>query len=295
MRTRVHPGPPRAQLTTVYLVCFHSAKPTSLRGSTGQYLTVETAIQEDKWPYDNGDDPSFYVARRGGPLTWGVCRQDLRNSIAKDSIVVFFSFTPAPERRILYRLCGVASVSDKVDHRAIHNDLRFEPFRHLYINGLIVPKNSGWFHDESDRRTSHRHRDWLWRIADKGGLTSEAFRTTHATIYEEDWFSDGAVPLGRNYVVFSCRPDETLIVPHPPTVAVATNGQLEVWTNPDLRALTLDTAARCRLRGRSLRTKNPFRPHRQIRFDLPADEASRWRDELFEVLRGLPDRPAGQP
>jgi hypothetical protein len=60
--------------TAIYLVCFHSEEPKSLDGSERQYRKVETAIFYDEWPYDNGDDPSFYVARQGGPLTWGVCR-----------------------------------------------------------------------------------------------------------------------------------------------------------------------------------------------------------------------------
>jgi hypothetical protein len=125
--------------TAIYLVCFHSVKPTSLHGAKGQYLAVETAILNGEWPYDNGDDPSFDVARRGGLLTWGVCRQDLRNSIITGSIVVFFSFTPLVTDEILYRLCGVATVTDKMNHCAIHRDHRFSQHRHLCLakNGQV--------------------------------------------------------------------------------------------------------------------------------------------------------------
>src|ERR1039458_4069461 len=119
------------KMTAIYLVCFHSEMPKSFDGAKGQFHKVETAIYKGEWPYDNGDDPSFYVARQGGRLTWGVCRQDLRNAIEKDSIVVFFSFTSLPNKEILYRLCAVATVDDKVDHRAIHDDRRLRRFRRL--------------------------------------------------------------------------------------------------------------------------------------------------------------------
>jgi hypothetical protein len=64
---------------------------------------LEKAIIDGEWPYDNGDDPSFYVARRGGLLTWGVCRQDVRNSIEPGSIVVFFAYT-SKDGAVYYRL-----------------------------------------------------------------------------------------------------------------------------------------------------------------------------------------------
>src|SRR2546427_3816607 len=106
--------------TNVYLVCYHSARPITVKGTSGQFRVVEEAIEQNDWPYDNGDDPSFYVARRGGPLTWGVCRQDLRNAISIGSIVVFFSFTPLEPGEILYRLSAVASVAQRFDHRVVH-------------------------------------------------------------------------------------------------------------------------------------------------------------------------------
>ena len=69
--------------TAVYC---HSQKPESFDGTKGQFRVVEEAIERDEWPYDNGDDPSFYVANQGGVLTWGVCRQDVRNSIPMGSV-----------------------------------------------------------------------------------------------------------------------------------------------------------------------------------------------------------------
>jgi hypothetical protein len=83
-------------MTDIYLVPYHSLRPESriLAACSGQFARVERAIMAAEWPYDNGDDPSFYVARRyGGPLTWGVCRPDVRSTIQTGSIVVFLKKT----------------------------------------------------------------------------------------------------------------------------------------------------------------------------------------------------------
>jgi hypothetical protein len=291
---REHPVRSRGKVTAVYLVCFHSVKPKTFRGSAGQYLAVETAIREGEWPYDNGDDPSFYVARRGGPLTWGVCRQDLRNAIAKDSIVVFFSFTPAEDDRILYRLCAVATVNDRLDHRAVHGEDRFSQFRERYINGLIRPDNGGWRYWEADRPGSHRHEDWLWRIADHRGMSKEDFDRTYATICKDRWFSDSAVvngelQFGSNYIVFCAQPNRTFISPDPPEVAIATKGKHEKWIDPRLQALTVGMATYWGERN-YLRIVNPSgrNVHRQIAFKMPAARANSWRDTLIATLKERP-------
>jgi hypothetical protein len=93
--------------TDIYVACFHSQPGQDLRGASGQFEIVEKAIQNGEWPYDNGDDPSFFQARRQNLLTWGVCRQNVRNAIRKDDIVVFISFTKI-DGRTIYRLCSAA-------------------------------------------------------------------------------------------------------------------------------------------------------------------------------------------
>lgn len=283
------------QKAAIYLVCFHSEKPETLRGAAGQYLTVERAVQDGEWPYDNGDDPSFYVVRHGGPLTWGVCRQDLRNAIPAGSIVAFFSFTSLPNKEVLYRLCAVTTVVDKVDHRVVDRDPCLSPFRHLYINALIRPEKDGWRYDETDRRPKLRHADWLWRIADHRGMRRQSFEAKYAQIYRDEWFSEhtvveGEIRLARNYVLFSTAPDETYISPAPPEVAIAVKGNHEDWSNLGLRSLTVDVAAKWLRSGRSyLRVKNKSgrNVHRQIHFDMPAEQAEKWRADLMAALRAF--------
>ena len=279
--------------TAVYLVCFHSQEPATLDGCDGQFLTVERAIQNHEWPYDNGDDPSFYVARKGGALTWGVCRQDLRNSIAKGSIVVFFSYTPLTNDEVLYRLCAVETVADKLDHRAVYVDRRFSRFRGIYINTLITRRIDGWRYDETDRHPRQRHGDWLWRIADHRGIRQEQFDAEHKTIYRTGRLLRGAVDNGKprlanNYIVFTTPPDRAHISPNPPEVAVAVKGYHEEWCNRRLQALTVGVAASFLKSGRDyLRVANSSgrNVHRQLRFDMPSEGANRWRDALIVALK----------
>lgn len=276
--------------TSIYLACFHSER-QDLNGCRAQFATVEQAIKEQEWPYDNGDDPSFYVARKGGRLTWGVCRQDLRNSLPENSIVVFFSFTPTSQDRFVYRLCAVATVEGKVDHRAVYRNAMLRGKR--YINALIRPAKGGWRYDESDRPRASRHRDWLWRMADQQGFTRKVFERRYKSIYRDEWFSNqdlssGKLKLGNNYIIFSSDAEQTFISVKPPIVATATKGNHEAWCNAVLKGLTVDKAAKALKSGRDyLRVVNGSgrNVHRQVRFEIASDDATTWRASLISALK----------
>jgi hypothetical protein len=284
--------------TDVYLVPYHSER-EDLNGCSGQYRVVEQAIAgPDPWPYDNGDDPSLFVSRvEDGRLTWGVCRQDLRNAICAPSpkrngaIVVFFPFTKKGED-IHYRISAVATVQEKLDHRAAFTDARL--IGRSYINTMIRPQNGIWNYSESDRPGRDRHaKDWLWRICDHAGFRTTEFRERYKKFYKSGVFSDldvseGRVRLARNYVLFSDQVDETFIVPDPPYVAKAKARVSEQWTNPCLHKLIMDKAAERGARG-YLRIANPTNRnvHRQIYFKLGTHEALRWRADLIATLRKL--------
>jgi hypothetical protein len=279
-------------MTAIYLVPYHSEPGLHLDGSAGQFELVEKAILAGEWPYDNGDDPSFYVARLGGPLTWGVCRQDLRNAIGRSSIVVFFSYT-SRGGIIRYRLTAVATVADTVNRRDVFDDPRFRKHRDFYLNILIKPTKDGWKYDESDRACDARHDDWLWRIA-VHDRHKKPFWTRNQKIYETGQFKDGDVPLAQNYIVFSTGADETFISPDPPEVAVAVKGRHEKWNDNELRHLTVEKAGTILKGGRNyLRIVNSSgrNVHRQIRFNLPSKEASTWRQSLISALKLRHDAP----
>lgn len=272
-------------MTDIYLVPYHSEPRKHLEGSSGHFRVVEEAIIADEWPYDNGDDPSFYVARKGGPLTWGVCRQQVRNSIEIGGIVVFFSYT-SHGSKIQYRLSAVATVADKLDRGDVYNDERLSRHRDLYLNVLVGPGTQGWDYEESDREEAARHSDWLWRIA-VHGKSKDAFRRQHRRAYKEAHFDDGEVELAKNYVLFSGASDETYIAPVPPRVAAARKGRHERWADKELRRLTVKLAGKETKSGRHhLRTENRSgrNVHPVIHFNLPLEEAIKWRQNLACAL-----------
>jgi hypothetical protein len=283
----------KPNVTAVYLLCFHSQKPASLDGANRQFLVVENAIKDGLWPYDNGDDPSFYVSIKGGPLTWGVCRQEVRNSIPTGSIAAFFSFTEMTDGDVLYRLCAVTTAVDKVDVCALHRDERFARLRGLYINSVIRPDKNRWRYDESDRPASQRHGDWLWRIAEHGGLTQPQFDKRYQRVYQQEWFEDspatnGNVMLAKNYVVFSTDEPQGYVSPNPPEVAIARKREHEKWSHTILQSLTVGAASRFHHGERDyLRVVNSSgrNVHRHIRFVVPTDQAVAWRSELIRALK----------
>ena len=84
---------------------------------------MEEAIASGEWPYDSGDDPSFHAARQRHPLTWGVCRQNVRNSrhMQPGAIVVFFAYTQCGST-VFYRLTAIATVKNVVNRCALFKD-----------------------------------------------------------------------------------------------------------------------------------------------------------------------------
>lgn len=298
--------------TDVYLFAYHSEKRDNFKNCSGQFEVVERAIKEEPWPYDNGDDPSFYVAKHDGRLTWGVCRQDSRNPLSapaavngarqEGAIAVFFSFSTLDDEQVRYRLCAVATVEEKLDHRAAFRDARLKD--HPYINTMIRPRDGKWHFDETNRPKEHVHGDWLWRMCDLRGLTQPVFKAKYAQFYKDQYFTDDDVAarrvrFARNYVLFSARADETFIAPKPPKIAVARKCKSENWTNEELRKLILGTAEAYGGRG-CLRVTNPTNcnVHRHIHFRMDTEKAIAWRAEVIRALGNsapVSEPPAGSP
>ena len=267
--------------TNIYIACFHSQPGQDLRNASGQFEAVEKAIQNDAWPYDNGDDPSFYQARRKNPLTWGVCRQNVRNAIQEGDIVAFISFTKIRDDQIIYRFCAVATVASKMDHRYVTDDPRFKGKG--YINTLIKadPQNHGWIHAENDRRKGAQHKDWLWRIADHRGVTQPTFNLELEANYAQGSFSNAALLCGKplrlaeNYVVFS----DAYIAGNPPPIARARRGSEERWTNAAIKKALFAGAPRT-----NIRTTNSSIAHPHIRWSVEPEMADNWRKNLIRQV-----------
>src|SRR5579862_7511736 len=160
--------------TRIYFAPFHATLDDSSMSPCGSTIAAfKKALKLRDWPYDSGDDPSFYAAGRfGGQLSWGICRQDVRNRLDSGDMVVFFSFRKFKRTGDSeYRLCALATVDRKTSQIDLWKDQNLEIYR-KYFNLLIRPsgsENDGWEHFEPTLEGSRLHDDWLWRIAEHRG------------------------------------------------------------------------------------------------------------------------------
>jgi hypothetical protein len=284
--------------TRIYFAPFHATSGGSSKSPCGSTIaTFKVAVSRQEWPYDNGDDPSFYATRTsGGQLTWGVCRQDVRNHLRPEDMVVFFSFRRFEETGDSeYRLCAVATVEDRVRQTELYECKHLRCYT-KYFNLLIRPSKSSngvWEHFEPALEGSRIHGDWLWRIADHDGLEKDDFTKLEGT----DRFARGAairrrpVEIARNYIIFSSYKSKTYVLAKPPVIAWHSKGKpAEEW-NADkfsqaVRRITLETAAQANGRCRSLRIRNSQRAHRHIVFQMPPSDAIEWRAEFLGLIQG---------
>lgn len=278
----------------IYLAVFRSSYSGYGDGTCGKaYRALSDALERGSWPYDMGDDPSFFSQRRSGfNLTWGICRQQVRNRLQPGGIVVFFSVRRRSEQHPFeYCLCAVATVERKVRQSDIWRDGELRKRFGRYLNLLIRPRGSrAWEHHEPGSEKPHE--DWLWRIATQDGLRRKDFVRLEAN----DVLPIGAkirgcpVSIAENYVIFSSQQDGTYIPTKPPLVALCdSNGNPEEWLDDKLsrklRAHTLAVAKEYGSHRRSLRSVHKQHSHPVIRWSMPTDEAAKWRSRLIEVLR----------
>lgn len=283
-------------VTRVYVAPFHATASDSSNSPCGSIIAAfKKAVKLQGWPYDNGDDPSFYAMRKfGGQLSWGICRQDVRNRLRPGDIVVFFSFrkfegTGDSE----YRLCAFARVERKVRQTDLWRDANLRTFSR-YFNLLIRPSSfspDAWEHFEPSLDGPRVHHDWLWRIADHRGIRKKEF----GKLQQTGRLEPGATIRGRslvvapNYVLFSSDPAETHVLSKPPVVAWHSKGKpAEEWNqdkfSQTVRRLTLDVAERASGRRRSLRIRNSQRAHRHIVFELRGSDVERWRGDFLRLI-----------
>ena len=287
-------------MTQIYFAPFHAASGASGDSPCGSRTArFNTALARQDWPYDIGDDPSFYSSRTfGGPLTWGICRQDVRNSLRVGDIVVFFSFRKIEgSGESEYRLCAVATVEQKVSQLDLwSSDEELSRLR-SYFNLLVRPlkaANGVWEHFEPALAGPGLHGDWLWRIADHRGLRKDDFNDIEHSdrLRVGQTIRGGAVQIADNYVLFAVAPAETYVLAKPPLVATHLPGlPHERWERDKfsqaVQRMTLGVAEEANGRRRWLRIRNSQRAHRHIRFKLPGAEAKDWKKDLLDLVAGL--------
>jgi hypothetical protein len=247
------------------------------------------------FPYDVGDDPAFFSAKyHNGPITWGVCRTDVRCHVRKYDGVVFFAEQKDihDARMTRYRFAAALRVADKMQHTALSKHALFSQ----YLNLVIRPCGLGWQHHEP----VSKHRDWLWKVTCQSLVRSsglppkeERHRDTAGKIRtQKHWEAAGKthtpgkpltigghyVPIAANYVVFS---DSSPVLAHnPPLVAKHHQGERqETWennsTSVEIRKLVLRDSGRC------LRISNRLAHRHIVHPDLSESEI----EETFHGLR----------
>lgn len=246
-------------------------------------VTAFYAAARDKdFPYDIGDDPAFFSARHhGGPVTWGVCRHDVRNAIQLKDWGVFFAVSEKPEDGTKhYQLVAALEVHKKIRH----TELFETPYRH-YLNLLIRPDSSGWQHHEPALHHAEWHKDWLWRAAGTHAWRTPACRkdclteTRNHSIPSETVRKVLADPP-ENYVIFG---SENAIRPQTP-ISVAEyrkDDEQERWFC-DERTQRIKSLIFCGSR-RGLRTTNVQQPHRHFHRDLADPDL--WVQQFSEVIQ----------
>jgi hypothetical protein len=257
------------------------------------------------FPYDGGDDPAFFSARRlDGPITWGVCRPDVRCPIRKDDGIVFFAEQKDSQdtKTTHYRFVSALRVADKMQHTALSK----HPLFSQYLNLVIRPCGVGWEHHEPVWKAGHP--DWLWKVTCQSlvrclGLPQKETKRRDAsgiTHTEKHWEVAGqkhtagkpltidghCVPVAANYVVFSRS--SAVLAHDPPLVARHHEGEKqESWesdsTSAEIRKLVFRNS------GRYLRINNRM-AHRHIPHpDLQESEL----EETFRRLRTALKLPSG--
>ncbi len=281
---------------SIYLSPFHSSyKGYGARVCSAAYKPLSDALGRGEWPYDVGDDPAFFSRQYfGGNLTWGICRQQIRNKLQPGDIVVFFAFRKrGKDEPTEYSFCSIATIKQKVTQSAIWKERSLKLYRR-YLNLLVRPGSDGiWKHDERGNSPNKWHKDWLWRSVYHDGLRKRDFEL----IQKNDQFSvskrlrGSAIEFAPNYVIFSENSNETIVLKRPPVVARSKrSGQPERWLTDSLsRAIkkrTVDTARKFGKRG-NLRTRNLQRAHPVIRWRMSDDDAVEWRTEFIRLIREL--------
>ena len=232
-------------------------------GCAKSFAPLHAALRKREWPYDYGDDPSFFCRRTlHGALTWGVCRADVRNQVNPGDVVVFFSFTKI-EEQVEYRLSAIASVERKIRQSDIFSNPSYKDYSH-YLNLLVRPTDEAgkvWEHYEPGSPKQDWHKDWLHRIVphklfSKDELKREAAKNS---VSLGSYVDGKQFRFGYNYLLFSGDPSQTLVLERPPTVAHAKPPKAEVWSDDQLsREVFRRTIAEAHPDGvkRSLRLDN---------------------------------------
>lgn len=159
---------------------------------------------------DVGDDPSFFCATRlKGPVTWGICRHNVRNILRNHDEIHFVLCDKTNRPTWEYYYVGHGVVATTITHEEIFTKSEFRLFRE-YFNTLLEPRGKRFIHFEK-LPLGMWHDDWVMRLSSVHRLgqldllvpkTPCGIREAKTKHLEGVEFLNSKVPLGSNYIVF---------------------------------------------------------------------------------------------
>lgn len=291
-------------MAAVYLAPYHSYLKKGFNHDCvpQEYRAITQAIATQNWPYDYGDDPSFYCAETsGGRITWGVCRPDVRNEIRTGDAAVFFPFIADEENRTFeYKISAVATVERKVSHRDVFNDGDLKAEFGKYVNTLIRPnERGGWKHEEPSIPENDWHKDWVCRMAPRNCTEWRTLVEGCDALQSVGTNVIAHVPFvfGNNYVIFDKNRTFTLAMTAD-ILAHSAYKKPEQWKSNNLVAATVyewtvgfarRVAEKAQKDARFLKIPNKTQhPHSPcIRWYMPQADVETWRESFRGELYGL--------
>jgi len=280
----------------VYLCAYHSNLHKAKLHSDPAHVVAQAyamAIRRsDVWPYDFGDDPSFFSATHlNGPVTWGVCRGDIRNKLASGDVVVFFAYDDLSDHTV-YKLSAIVTVQRVVSENQLFLEPKLARFKN-YLNLLVIPTSdrAGWQHMEPCFPKAG-HDDWLWRLADRSTFNSGDFGKRAKkikAIKDGQRFNGKYYRFGPNYAIFSNKKAETHVLPHPQVVAEHWGGDSEIWKNSlfskGVRKRTLDKGITCDMEERGLRLPKAYPHCPPPSWEMSPKALTAWRAKFISFVQ----------
>ena len=104
----------------LYVATYHSRHRQPPENPSKTAAALYATAASDDFPYDGGDDPSLFAARHhDGPVTWGVCRADVRSAVRPDDWVAFFSKQDNQDGVTRYRFVAACASSGRLRIRRL--------------------------------------------------------------------------------------------------------------------------------------------------------------------------------
>jgi hypothetical protein len=275
-----------AKKQSIYTIVYNHPKTTSLKGryKENEYTKdFRNQIGETtSWRFDVTDDPSFYCQLKGkGPLTWGICRPDVRTKLQEGDIVVFICYD---EDNYSYYLSAIATVADKIRQTDIWTENKYSHFKE-YFNIIIKKTESGsWYHEEPLPNEKNLHSNWDIKILKK--IPKPEFTFSDNTI-------SPAYEIEANYIIFSTSEDKTYILKNQLILAEykkEVDKKKEIWLNTKESLKIFEFIFKSHRSRISFKVHERNQSHVKVRKTLSEDIVIKWRSDFISYLRSIDNK-----